>query len=122
MHGSTNSGHPVCAAVGLAAIDIILREKLPENAAKMGLYLKSRLLKLMDSHPMIGGEHLFQTFSRSNLFSSRNLDKREMAAIEEIASVARRTEDADLLTPILAHPGLLGEVIGLVDIGDARGV
>jgi putrescine aminotransferase len=54
MHGSTNSGHPVCAAVGLAAIDIILREKLPENAARMGTYLKSRLSELMDSHPIIG--------------------------------------------------------------------
>jgi putrescine aminotransferase len=54
MHGTTNSGHPVCAAVGLAAIDIILREKLPENAARMGTYLKSHLSALMDSHPIIG--------------------------------------------------------------------
>jgi adenosylmethionine-8-amino-7-oxononanoate aminotransferase len=54
IHGSTNSGHPVCAAVGLAAIDIILREKLPENAAKIGAYLKSRLLDLMNTHPIIG--------------------------------------------------------------------
>jgi adenosylmethionine-8-amino-7-oxononanoate aminotransferase len=54
MHGSTNSGHPVCAAVSLVAIDIILREKLPENAAKVGAYLKSRLSELMDDHPIIG--------------------------------------------------------------------
>ena len=54
MHGSTHSGHPVCAAVSLAAIDIILREKLPENAVKVGAYLKSRLTDLMDSHPIIG--------------------------------------------------------------------
>jgi adenosylmethionine-8-amino-7-oxononanoate aminotransferase len=54
MHGSTNSGHPVCAAVGLAAIDIIIREKLPENAAKVGAYLKSGLSALMDTHPIIG--------------------------------------------------------------------
>jgi len=53
-HGSTNSGHPVCAAVGLAAIDIILREKLPENAARVGMYLKARLTDLMDNHPIIG--------------------------------------------------------------------
>jgi adenosylmethionine-8-amino-7-oxononanoate aminotransferase len=54
IHGSTNSGHPVCAAVGLAAIDIILREKLCENAARIGAYLKSRLLDLMNTHPIIG--------------------------------------------------------------------
>jgi adenosylmethionine-8-amino-7-oxononanoate aminotransferase len=53
-HGSTHSGHPVCAAVGLAAIDIILGEELPENAARIGAYLKSRLTELMDKHDIIG--------------------------------------------------------------------
>jgi adenosylmethionine-8-amino-7-oxononanoate aminotransferase len=53
-HGSTDSGQPVCAAVGLKAIEIILREKLPERAAELGAYLKSSLVSLMDSHPMIG--------------------------------------------------------------------
>jgi len=54
MSGSTNSGHPVCAAVGLAAIDIILKEKLAENSARVGAYLKNRLTELMNSHPIIG--------------------------------------------------------------------
>lgn len=53
-HGSTHSGHPVCAAVGLAAIDIILDEDLPENASRVGDYLKSRLMELMDKHEIIG--------------------------------------------------------------------
>jgi adenosylmethionine-8-amino-7-oxononanoate aminotransferase len=53
-NGSTSSGHPVCAAVGLANIDIILGEKLPENAAKIGLYLKSQLKDLMDKRELIG--------------------------------------------------------------------
>ncbi len=36
-HGSTANGHPVCAAVGLRNIDILVNERLPENAAsKMG--------------------------------------------------------------------------------------
>ena len=39
MHGSTNSGHPAASAAGLAAIDIIMRENLPENAAQIGAYL-----------------------------------------------------------------------------------
>jgi adenosylmethionine-8-amino-7-oxononanoate aminotransferase len=53
-HGSTCSGHPVCSAVGLANISIILEENLPENAAKVGSYLKSRLERLMDRHAIIG--------------------------------------------------------------------
>ena len=54
LQGSTNSGHPVCAAVGLAAIDIILRENLVENAAKMGARLKVGLEVLKQKHAIIG--------------------------------------------------------------------
>ncbi len=53
-HGSTASGHPVCAAVGLANIDIILKERLPENAAKIGSYLMSGLRKLEEHRKQIG--------------------------------------------------------------------
>jgi len=53
-HGVTHGGHPVGCAVGLAAIDIIVKEKLPENAARVGAYLKSHLEALADRHPMIG--------------------------------------------------------------------
>jgi adenosylmethionine-8-amino-7-oxononanoate aminotransferase len=53
-YGPTASGHPVCAAVALRNIDIIVREKLPENAASVGSYLKSRLKYLMKSRKIIG--------------------------------------------------------------------
>ena len=53
-HGATASGHPVCSAVGLANIEIIIKEKIPENAAKVGSYLKSILEKMMERHHMIG--------------------------------------------------------------------
>ncbi len=53
-HGSTASGHPVCSAVGLKNIDIIIKEKLPENAAEIGLYLKGKIEKLKDKHSIIG--------------------------------------------------------------------
>ena len=53
-HGSTASGHPVCAAVGLVNIDIIIGEKLPENASKVGSYLKSSLKALMHKNKIIG--------------------------------------------------------------------
>ena len=40
---STYGGHPVCCAAGLANIDIILRERLWENAARVGPYLQEKL-------------------------------------------------------------------------------
>jgi adenosylmethionine-8-amino-7-oxononanoate aminotransferase len=53
-HGSTHSGHPVSAAVGLAAVAIIVEEKLPENAARIGRYLQTQLDVLMAKHEIIG--------------------------------------------------------------------
>lgn len=53
-HGSTHSGHPVGAAVALAAIDIIIDERLPDNAARIGAFFKERLTALMDRHEIIG--------------------------------------------------------------------
>lgn len=53
-HGSTHSGHPVCAAVALVNIDIIINEQLSANANQVGNYLKSRLTELIDRHPIVG--------------------------------------------------------------------
>jgi adenosylmethionine-8-amino-7-oxononanoate aminotransferase len=53
-HGVTHGGHPVACAVSLAAIDIIINEKLSENSAHMGVYLKSGLEKLIDHRHQIG--------------------------------------------------------------------
>ncbi len=53
-HGVTHGGHPVACAVSLAAIDIIINEKLPENSARVGAYLKSGFEKMMERRPQIG--------------------------------------------------------------------
>jgi adenosylmethionine-8-amino-7-oxononanoate aminotransferase/putative sterol carrier protein len=48
-HGFTYMGHPTCCAAALANIELIERERLPENAADVGAYLLERL------HEVIGG-------------------------------------------------------------------
>jgi adenosylmethionine-8-amino-7-oxononanoate aminotransferase len=53
MHAATYSGHPVCCAVGLANLDIIEKEGLPERAATMGKHLLKGLEGLRDM-PEVG--------------------------------------------------------------------
>jgi putrescine aminotransferase len=54
VHGYTYSGHPTCAAVALANIDIIENERLVERTAEdNGPYLAAALARLAD-HPLIG--------------------------------------------------------------------
>lgn len=51
---STLGGNPVSMTAGLATLDVIEKEKLAENAAKLGAYVKEQLLALKEKHPLIG--------------------------------------------------------------------
>lgn len=50
-HGSTFGGNPLAAAVGAAAIDVLLKEKLINRAAELGDYFLNRLKGI--SSPLI---------------------------------------------------------------------
>lgn len=54
MHGFTYTGHPVGCAVALANIAIIERERLVENAARVGRILVDALHASLDNHPLVG--------------------------------------------------------------------
>ena len=43
QHGSTYGGNPVAARVALAALQVLVDEKLSENAQRLGKVLRSQL-------------------------------------------------------------------------------
>lgn len=51
---NTHAGSPVPSAATLASIDILLREGLTENSAKLGAVLHERLQVMRQRHPEIG--------------------------------------------------------------------
>jgi 4-aminobutyrate--pyruvate transaminase len=52
-HGYTYSGHPVSCAVGLKAVEIYQRERMPEKVAAKAPRFQERLSALAD-HPLVG--------------------------------------------------------------------
>ena len=50
-HGSTYGGNPLASAIGMAALDVIVDEDLPAQAAEKGAYLVSKLEGL--KHPAV---------------------------------------------------------------------
>ena len=54
MHAYTYSGHPTCCAVALRNLDIMERERLWENAARMGTRLYEGLQSTFGQHPHVG--------------------------------------------------------------------
>jgi 4-aminobutyrate aminotransferase len=53
-HLVTTGGNPVSCAAGLATIDVIEKERLADNAAKVGEYMKRRFSELAATHDLIG--------------------------------------------------------------------
>jgi 4-aminobutyrate aminotransferase-like enzyme len=51
---STFGGNPVACAAALAVLDVIADERLVENAAQTGAYLRQGLAGLAERHPVIG--------------------------------------------------------------------
>lgn len=52
QHGSTFGGNPVAAAVAIAALEVIQKEKLAENATEMGAYFRQEMTQLCKESPV----------------------------------------------------------------------
>lgn len=52
--GYTHSGNPASCAAGLAALDIMVNEQLPDNAGEVGAYFLAQLRTLIDKHEAVG--------------------------------------------------------------------
>jgi L-2,4-diaminobutyrate transaminase len=53
-HGFTTSGHPLCAAVAIANLDIIERENLVARASRLGPVLLDAIRRTCGGHPLVG--------------------------------------------------------------------
>ena len=77
LHGHTHSNYPVMCRAALKNIEIIIRDKLVENAAKTGVYLRRKLEALKDKYSVIGdvrGLGLLQGFELTHGGNGREAD------------------------------------------------
>lgn len=54
MHGYTYGGHALGAAAALAALDVVIDEDLPGNAARIGAAMLERMSGYVDRFPIVG--------------------------------------------------------------------
>lgn len=52
-HGGTFGGNPVCCAAAIATLEVIKKDKLLQNATKLGKYLKASLQRLATRNPRL---------------------------------------------------------------------
>lgn len=109
-HGYTYSGHPVACAVALKNIEIIEREDLCGNAARVGDYLEERLATLSDL-PIVGDvrgrrlmmcvEYVKDKTTREKLPDEANISKRISNDCERRGLLVRPLGHLDVLSPPL---------------------
>ena len=100
MHGMTYSGHPVASAASVAALELYENQKVAENAAKVGSYIRKRLEAEVLPLPCvsdIGGKGMFQAVELVN-------DKQSKAVIDP-------TTKLDLWHNMLER-GIYGRITG----------
>jgi putrescine aminotransferase len=56
IHTTTFGGNPIACAASIAAINVLLEERLPEQAAEKGNYFLPKLVDLMSKYPKICDE------------------------------------------------------------------
>lgn len=110
MHAYTYSAHPAACAVGLANLDLIEREGLVENAARMGERFAAGLRALADL-PLVGDARSLGLIGRVELVADKaskqpfepaqNVGGRVIAGLRERGVITRNRGDIILLAPPL---------------------
>jgi 4-aminobutyrate aminotransferase len=83
---STFGGNPVTTTAAHAVIDYIDQNRIPDNTAAMGAYLRGRLDELKDKHPLIGdvrGMGLLQAIELVEDRASKRPAPRQTAEVME---------------------------------------
>jgi len=100
QHLHTYSNHPVSCAAGLKNIEIMHKEKLVENAAKMGKHLLEGL-KSLESHPTVGEAR--GTGLWAALDFTMDKKKRAPFPVERLSSMVNRAFSKGLVIKIMGQ-------------------
>lgn len=126
MHGVTHGGHPVGCAIALATINIILEEKLPENSARVGAYLRAGLDALKERRPSIGdvrGQGLMQAIElvknrqTKEPFTSKETYDIFLDVVMGGLLVSIRANQLRLMPPLTSDEALVDEMMRIMDRG-----
>lgn len=99
LHGFTYSGHPVCAAAGVAVLNYIEKRALFERVVPKGEELRSALAPLRES-PMVGDIRGIGLLLGIEFVK----DARTREPFPSSANIASRVYDAALRRGILTYP------------------
>jgi L-2,4-diaminobutyrate transaminase len=107
-HGWTYSGHALCAAAGIANLEIIEREHLVENARDTGAYFQQAMHSAFDAHPLVGEVRGVGLLAALEFVA----DKKSRQRFEPAAKVGVRVSQACIDSGLIARAMPHGDILG----------
>jgi adenosylmethionine-8-amino-7-oxononanoate aminotransferase len=125
LHGFTYNGHPAACVAALKNLEILVQERLVENAAAMGAYLRERLSQLAE-RPYVGEvrslgllaavELVADKASRHPFESSQKIGERVRDAARGHGLLCRAIGDSIALAPpLIISRGEVDQVVSALD-------
>jgi len=87
--GGTYGGNPVACAAGLAVLDVMRDERLPERAARIGSVVEERMRTWADDHELVGDVRVVGAMAGMELVRDRKKKTPADAETARILAVAR---------------------------------
>jgi adenosylmethionine-8-amino-7-oxononanoate aminotransferase len=112
--GLTYAGHPVCAAAALASIEILRREELLANAARVGAYLLARIEALRDL-PLVGDVRGLGLMACVETVADKATRRPLPDGIGESKRISNAAEAMGLLVRPLAHLNVMSPPLILTE-------
>ena len=132
-HGWTYSAHPLCAAAGIANLEVIDKEGLVENAREVGAHFNAALRDAFAGHPIVGevrGEGLLAALEfvadkddRVFFEADKKVGPRIAAACAAEGLIARAMPQGDILgfaPPLCLTKAQADRIVALTKAGVDR--
>jgi putrescine---pyruvate transaminase len=115
-HGGTYAGHPTCCAAGLANLEILRRERLPERAADAGRRLRAGLEGLAGRPGVAGirGEGLMQAVALQAPLTAAGLTE-ALLARGVIGRGLPYANSVAFSPPLIISDAEIDELVGAMD-------
>lgn len=107
-HGYTYSAHPLCAAAGLANLEIIEREGIVDHVAEVGPYLVDALSARLGDHPHVGEVRGDGLLAAVEFVADRSTKTRFDSAETIGAKLANACLERGLISRAMPHGDILG--------------
>jgi adenosylmethionine-8-amino-7-oxononanoate aminotransferase len=124
-HIITFGGHPVAAAASLKNIEIMEREGMVQNSARMGSYLLDGLKDLKEKHPVVGDVRGLGLFCGLEIVRDRRtkeyfpaeaeLGSRLTQGFAEEGVLLRGGDVMNIAPPLCVTPGEIDEILSVLD-------